>query len=299
MSGLKAGDRIGIGIVGYGFVGRAIEAGFSKKADIYIRDIAIKDTHSMGHLVRNCEVIFVAVPTPFNVVKHECDTTAIDSVLGQINQIAEDIAKYQIVVIKSAIPPLDARKFQSKYRFARLIVSPEYLSEKDPIRDFINQQAMILGGDEKENCERVVEIFNTYSICNRYAKIGICTLEEAALLKYMENTFLALKVVFMNEYHKLYTQFGFGSSINFNRMLRLHHLDKRMWNEYPYQIPGPDGHFGFGGKCLPKDLLSIVSEAEKKGVEMKLLKKAWELNLVMRSDRNWEFIPGGVNTGGF
>ena len=58
------------------------------------------------------------------------------------------------------------------------------------------------------------------------------------------------------------------------------------------QVPGPDGKFGFGGSCFPKDLRAIIQFAEENGVDMRTLKAAWETNLEVRPERDWEELKG-------
>ena len=58
------------------------------------------------------------------------------------------------------------------------------------------------------------------------------------------------------------------------------------------QVPGPDGQLGFGGKCFPKDIQAIIHYAESLGLEMSVLKGAWETNLKVRPEKDWESLTG-------
>ena len=57
-------------------------------------------------------------------------------------------------------------------------------------------------------------------------------------------------------------------------------------------IPGPDGKAGFGGSCFPKDIQAMITHGESVGVDMKVLKGAWEKNLEVRPERDWEKLKG-------
>ena len=57
-------------------------------------------------------------------------------------------------------------------------------------------------------------------------------------------------------------------------------------------VPGPDGKFGFGGSCFPKDVQAMINFAKKSGISPNVLKGAWETNLEVRPERDWEKLKG-------
>ena len=287
-----------IGVIGYGIVGKSVDVGFKDKCNIYINDPNEKEifTVSKVDVVENCDYIFVGVPTPYDPEKKKFNNTIIKEVITEINTIASELKYFPIVVIKSAVLPSVIDWFANNCRSIRIVISPEYLTEKTAIHDFVNQKVMILGG-EQSDCEEIQTLFKDYSICNRDCKVGICTNKEAALIKYMENSFLAVNNIFLNQFKIMYDAM-FGSKNvpdDFNRLLKCFHLDERMGQfRYPYTIPGPDGDIGFGGKCLPKDVQSIISESKEYGVPLTLLEEVIKINNKIRTDRDWEWINGSM-----
>ena len=184
-----------IGIVGFGFVGKAIATGF-KNNNLFIHDIDIKkcEPHKCSPiktLVEECNFIFVCVSTP--LTNKDFDDNSITSVIKKLDNSSKEKADNPIVIIKSAVIPSKVKEYLKYCRNIELVISPEYLRGRFAEHDFVNQKLMILGG-KMHICERVKELFHANSICNKEAKIGICHPLEAALIKYMENSFLELKI---------------------------------------------------------------------------------------------------------
>lgn len=286
-----------VGIVGYGIVGKAHEIAFEQDCDVLINDP--KFTHLSNHvdkkeLMGRCEAIFICVPTPYNPLERVFNDKIIQTVMKQLDENRSS-RNNPVVVIKSAVIPSVVKELVEKYPKLLIIVNPEYLSERNSIADLLAQETLILGGP-KYGRERIKELFLNHSRCNKKCTIGEGDdAAEIAMIKYMENAFLAVKVIFMNEFKELFDKmFDKTDDKAFNEIIKIHQLDTRMGGTYPAIIPGPDGHLGFGGKCLPKDILSIISEAEGVGSRMHLLSTTWTKNLKIRSDRNWTEIEGAV-----
>ena len=286
-----------VGIIGLGIVGKSIRLAFGQHCKLFINDKKVSKyaPYSIDDVVKNCGFIFLSVPTPFDNVNNEIETTIIDIVVQSINESAIKQSKSPIVIVKSAVVPRVVRRWLSNFTKINIIISPEYLTQRDSLHDMVNQEVMVLGGD-RNLCKRVKRLFIENSICNKQCKVAYCTAEEAALVKYMENSFLGLKNIFLNEYKFYYDRyFNNTDHYRFNALLDVFHTDKRM-GILPnnYRIPGPDGDIGYGGKCLPKDILSIVSEGRKIGVEFELLEKVNYINNKIRTDKDWEKIEGAM-----
>jgi len=103
----------------------------------------------------------------------------------------------------------------------------------------------------------------------------------------MNNCFFALKVSFLNEMRILADKCGVQWETAVDGFVR----DGRIGHSH-LQVPGPDGKFGFGGSCFPKDLRAIIQFAEENGVDTRTLKAAWETNLEVRPERDWEELKG-------
>ena len=282
-----------LGIVGYGFVGKAIEVGFKDYTEILICDPKYLEINKqISLLVANCEFIFIAVPTPYIISENKQDDSILNKCLNEIDDHSNFQEKVQTVIIKSAILATNVNKYIKKYTNLNIVISPEYLTERTYLHDFVNQECMILGGNKKI-CQQITEFYKNYSICNNKVKIGYCSAVEAAFLKYVENNFLALKVIFLNQMKDIYDKLPINH--NYNKFLKNHHLDTRIGVfNFDYTVPGPDGDYGFGGKCLPKDVLSLITESKKLGISSELMSKVWSLNLKYRKNKNWETIEGAV-----
>ena len=225
-------------IVGHGYVGSAISNAFSTD-DLIIVDPKY-NSNKLSDLKKNkFDVIFVCVDTPqgenFRTLK---------SILKQINVYLPG----NIVCCKSTASPRFYHSISNMYKNISIIHSPEYLSHWNNKQDFINQSFLILGG-KTNDCKVIAEIF-----LNRLKKIKtvrITDIRTAALIKYSENAFLALKVTFANELYKMHSELKCPSSFeDFTEMLG---LDPRITNSQ-MQVPGRDGKFGWGGHCFIKDL---------------------------------------------
>jgi len=169
-----------------------------------------------------------------------------------------------------------------------LVFNPEFLTERSAHFDFINQARIVLGGawNESVGVIKVAELFRrrfgkTISILNT-------TFESAELIKYMTNTFFATKVSFLNEMKQISDAESWSVWEDVKEgFLR----DGRVGHSH-MNVPGPDGKSGFGGSCFPKDIQAMITHGASLGVDMKVLKGAWEKNLEVRPERDWEKLKG-------
>ena len=117
-----------------------------------------------------------------------------------------------------------------------------------------------------------------------HAPVGYCDAVGAALIKYMGNAYLALKVSMLNQYYELWEQLG--CTTEWSELAKIWHLDARIGDSH-YDIPGPDGDRGWGGNCFPKDVNALLREAEAQGVSLSILEEAWTYNKSIRTKINW------------
>jgi|TARA_B100001741_G_C16553181_1_gene600619 UDPglucose 6-dehydrogenase len=274
-----------IGIIGKGFVGSAVEHGFSCnenfRAKIKIYDINPKlSSHSLSETINTSDYIFLSVPTPANE-DGSINLDYIDLALDNINQCIKNDC---VILIRSTIVPGTSSKLSNKYPALNIVFNPEFLTEKNANNDFINQSRIILGG-EKELTAKVANLYNW-----RFAdKIPIIETdyETAELIKYMNNTFLATKVSFMNEMFLIADKVG----ADWDKAVEGFILDSRIGSSH-VNVPGHDGEFGFGGSCFPKDIQAIIKFSKKIGVDSKVVEAAWNTNLKVRPKKDWEKLEG-------
>jgi len=286
-----------IGIIGYGFVGKAVECGFRDKCEgIYLLDPAYpKLSCSMEEMVLNSKFIFIAVPTPMKSVDGgEFDSAILDQVLEDLYPYYHSLEKEErpVIILKSTTLPNVIRGYLREYPEYRLVMSPEFLVENDALRRFVNMDSLVLGGAPLDTYP-VEELYKTYSICNDKCKVAHIDAVAASFLKYMVNCFLATKVIFMNQFHSLYRELVTGT--DWDTLVDAMHQDPRTGNSHG-QVPGPDGDYGVGGKCFPKDLNAMIYSAKEHNVNMSLLETVWDINKRVRSNWDWKSIIGAVSS---
>lgn len=260
--------EVRIGIIGLGFVGSAILNSLSDRfIDLIIIDPDKGYNFTYNDLV-GAEAVFVCVPTPRNN-NGNCDTSILEDVLDRLHNI-----RYTGVIIsKCTAPPNVYQKLNEQY--PNLVHIPEFLTAADAMQDYLNGSFAIIGGSIKAYMNEA-ERFTKISQQN-LKTIVHCDIGEAALTKYAINSFLATKVVFMNELHGL----AVASGLDYNIIAEMISLDKRIGRSH-MKVPGPDGTFGFGGYCLPKDTEALLSLSKDLGVTMQVLEAALKKNLLLR-----------------
>jgi len=279
-----------IGIVGNGFVGSAVQYGFSPNvgvdADVRVYDVnPNKSTHTLEETVNESDFIFLSVPTPANN-DGSINIDILDNALNDINEVLEID---NTILIRSTVIPGTTRELQYKYNQLNLLFNPEFLTERSAKFDFINQSRFIVGSSEKSLNMMCAESF-TDLIRDRF---GDCVAiletnyETAEMIKYMSNCFFATKVSFMNEMYQIAEK----SNVNWDDAVAGFVADGRIGHSH-LNVPGPDGKFGFGGSCFPKDIQAMIDFAETVGIEPTVLYGVWEKNLQVRPEQDWEELKG-------
>ena len=272
-----------IGIIGQGFVGNAIYQKLSKYYKVFTYDIQAKLCNSdLPEVLERCKIIFVCLPTPMNK-DGSCNLDILDSTLDQINKASREVED-RIVVIKSTIIPGSTDDFQLKYRHIDLVFNPEFLTEANAVDDFENQTRLLLGGNVRATT-KIKQIFS--AAFRKTPRIIKTDAKTAELVKYVTNTFLATKVSFANEIYQLCESLD----LDYDKIIEYATLDPRLGDSH-WGVPGPDGDFGFGGHCFPKDLAAIIEITKQKNITNNVLKAAQTTNNTVRSNRDWEKMKG-------
>ena len=254
-----------IGIVGLGFVGGAIKESIDTFSLVLVDKDPNKGTHTFADLM-TCEGVFVCVPSP-TADDGSCDTSILESVLEQLKDYKG------VIISKVTAPPSVYERLNKQY--PNLVHSPEFLTAANAVMDYMNGRFAIVGGDVlayRNEAERIIRL----SQSNLQA-VSHCSIKEAALTKYAINSFLATKVVFMNELYKL----AEAQESDFNKIAYMMQLDDRIGNSH-LKVPGPDGAFGFGGMCFPKDTSALLKYSESLGVNLNVLDSAVKKNTLLR-----------------
>lgn len=257
-----------VAIIGYGHVGKSMHQLFP---DALIYDPNIETyKNTQEQINKECSMAIICVWTGTNE-DGSCDTSIVESSIKWL--------KTPLILIKSTIAPGTTDYLKKKYK-KRICMSPEYFGEYSywvpeewkPA----GWQYIIVGGDSDD----VAQIMDYFVESNGPLKEYFsCTAIEAELIKYAENTFFATKVTFANELYDICKKFG----ANWYQVREGWVKDARVGKSHTAVFPR---NRGYGGKCLPKDILALFTASEKKGYTPKLLKSVIEANSKIRQERN-------------
>ena len=275
-----------IGIVGKGFVGSAVQNGFSPNtgcdAEVRVYDKnPSRSLHSLEETVNESDVVFISVPTPAGI-DGKIDLTILNDAINDINEVS--INRETIFLVRSTVVPGTTSNIQQTFPKLRIVFNPEFLTERSANFDFINQTRFILGGS-KDNTTKVADLFR-----DRFGEsipVIETNYETAELIKYMNNCFFATKVSFLNEMYQVAEKSGVDWELAVDGFVR----DGRIGHSH-MNVPGPDGKFGFGGSCFPKDIQAMINHGESLDLNMNTLKGVWNTNLEVRPERDWENLKG-------
>ena len=264
-----------IGVVGNGFVGNAVAKGFSGKVnEIRIYDIdKSKSTH--GYLkTMTSDYVFVCLPTPMvDMEGGKCNLSIIEEFFKELPTTIDGI-----IIIKSTVPVGTTERLSKKYPYLKIIHNPEFLTANNAEEDFINSDRHVIGG-KKGIREWVARM---YSFCFPDVPILSMSSNESELVKYFANCFLATKVMVFNEMKFLCNNLD----MDFDTIMSGVVMDNRIGNSHT-KVPGPDGEYGFGGTCFPKDINSLIHTMEENGIDPLILKSVWEQNKKYRMGWDW------------
>lgn len=279
-----------IGIIGMGIVGSATGGVFSRVHKVYGYDkykIDFNKENNILKLSENAEVVFLCVPTPMQK-DGKMDDSAINESLELLNESVKKTgrkAEEIIIVIRSTSIPGTCDKIAKKYNF-KFATNPEFLTEKAAFEDMEKTNRIVIWVNDDFSRNKLLGVYKTlfpkaeYVIVNR---------KTAEMIKYTANTFLASQIGIANEIYKICEALG----VDYQEVKKAILLDERIARNI--NVPGPDGDFGFGGKCFPKDLNALIKVSEDNGHNPELLKEVWNLNMRIRKNKDWMNIPGAIS----
>jgi UDPglucose 6-dehydrogenase len=259
-----------VGIIGLGFVGSAINSSLEMMmhSRLTLVDPAKGYTDQIEDCI-DCTGIFVCVPSPMGD-DGSCDTSILESVLKQLKEIGYN----GVIISKCTAPPDVYERLNAEY--PNLVHAPEFLTAANAVSDYANGSFAMIGGRVpayQREAERIIRISQSLLGDN----VVYCSIGEAALAKYTINSFLATKVIFMNEIYHLSKKLG----LRYDVVAAMYTMDPRIGKSHTV-VPGPDGAFGFGGACFPKDTAALLKIAEQHGSDMMVLDAAVKKNTLLR-----------------
>jgi len=226
---------------------------------------ALRVTGSLGEALAGTRILFACVGTPPRPTGAP-DLTFLRKLLADLRQMGPGWAggEQPVVVLKSTVPPGTNRWAQQFLgdRFA-VASNPEFLREGTAVADFFHPDRIVVGAESAHAADLVASLYQTVN-----APLIKTGWEEAELVKYATNAFLAVKVTFANEVAALCDSLGADAPA----VLRALGLDQRVGERF--LSPGP----GFGGSCLPKDLAALRWKSRRLGVRLDLLPAALRAN---------------------
>jgi len=270
-----------VGIVGQGFVGTAIHEGFKRYVNIETYDKYKNESSTCGsleELSEKAEIIFVCLPTPMKS-NGDCDLSIVSETIFKLDSFDNN----NIAVIKSTVLPGTTKKFNKECKNIQVVFNPEFLTEVNFIEDFKNQNRVIIGGPRPAS----TKVKNLYRKAYSSASVIKTGSDSAEMVKYFTNCFLATKVSFSNEIKQICEKIG----VDYDKIVEYGLYDQRIGKTH-FSSPGPDGKFGFGGSCFPKDINALINFSEGLGVKPMVLKSVWKKNLEVRPERDWEKLKG-------
>lgn len=282
-----------IGIIGYGFVGKACDYGFNVGNNVVLAYDKYKGVDGanpstapgrttplvpLEEAVRKSEYIFVCLPTPFHEKEMRIDLEIMDRNIDEIARITDGTDK--IVIVKSTVVPGTTRRYQAAYPRTHFAFNPEFLTEKNYLEDFVNADRIVIGADNNQVSRRVNDLYRS-----RFpgTKIHLTDTESAEVVKYMANCALAVKVMVANEFY----DFCQARGLNYDEIAEMVGDDIRIGHSH-LKVTSVRG---FGGKCFPKDMAAMIGRMREVGVDASLLETVWSKNLRIRKVRDWEEIP--------
>lgn len=251
------------------------EPGLDKLVDSNMQAGRLTFGDDIAEAVRGAEAVFIAVGTP---PRNGDGAADMQYVHAAAQQIARALTGYAVIVTKSTVPAGTSRRIAEIVRAARpeadfdVASNPEFLREGNAIGDFMRPDRVIIGLDQNAadggaRAEAVMrKVYRPLSLIE--APLLFTSLETAELTKYASNSFLALKISFINEMASLCEKLG----ADVHDLAKGMGLDGRIGRKFLH--PGP----GYGGSCFPKDTLALSRIGQEAGSPCRLVETTVQVN---------------------
>ncbi|MBA7658936.1 UDP-glucose 6-dehydrogenase YwqF [subsurface metagenome] len=249
------------------------ETGLSEMLQKHIKQNKIHFTDNIEKGIAFSEVIFLCVGTP------QGDTGKAD--LCQIEEASKDIAKhmksYKLIIEKSTVP-VNTHQWVKRVikRYAKeniefdIASNPEFLKEGSAVYDFMNPDRIVVGVESDRAREIFKRLYNPF--VEKGIPLIITTPSAAELIKHASNSFLAIKISYINMVSELCEKVG----ANIDMVAEGMGYDKRIGRAFL------QAGIGYGGSCFPKDVKAFIKIAEEQGIDFKLLEEVEKINLSRR-----------------
>ena len=215
--------------------------------DSNVRDNLFFSTNYQKSVDENTDIVFVCVQTPTDPDTGKTKTDYINSVLIELKKIE---SFNFTICIKSTIKGSLVEKISNEIDldFKKVIFNPEFLREGSALYDFFNPDRIVIGGSDQKGLDKCLELYESFD-CEKI----ITDSNSSQMIKYLSNTYLAMRLSFVNETYRLVSEFN-G---NPEEVLKAIGKDKRIGSDYFRPSPG------WGGSCFPKDVKEVMSSFQK------------------------------------
>lgn len=233
------------------------------------RDGRLVFTTDLATTVADAEVIFIAVGTPSRRGDGEADLQYIHAAA---DEIAAAMKPGAVIVIKSTVVVGTNAEVRARIAKARpgvpfsMVSNPEFLREGSAVEDFLRPDRVVVGVHDDAGAAAMKRVYRPLYL--RETPMIVTTLENAEIIKYAANAFLAMKVTFINEVADLCEKAG-G---NVQDVARAIGMDNRIGSKFLHAGPG------FGGSCFPKDTRAYAATGRKKNAPQTLIEQVVTVN---------------------
>ena len=210
------------------------------------------------------EIVFICVQTPNNVETNSVDTKFLESAIAEVSSLQNENL---VITIKSTIPPYEIEKIcnQVGLDMDSLTFNPEFLREGTAVEDFFKPDRIVIGGNDSSKVQKLKDLYSNFE-----AEIIITDPISSQLIKYLANTYLPMRLSFVNEAARLVK----SSGGNLDDVLKGVGMDSRIGQHYFRPSPA------WGGSCFPKDVVEVNNFYDPNEVNVPLIANIIESNKI-------------------
>src|SRR3954469_4808860 len=226
----------------------------------------LRFTGSIKEGVDNSQIVFIAVPTPQGN-DGQVDLSFIEKVAREIAQVLTD---YRVIVDKSTVPVKTGEKVaESIKRYNRhgakfdVVSNPEFLREGCAVGDLMHPDRIVIGAQSQQAVDLMKKVYEPFM-----APILVTDINSAELIKHAANSFLALKISYINAVSAICE----ASGADVEKVADGIGMDRRIGRNFL------NAGLGYGGSCFPKDIAAFIAISEDLGVPFTLLKEVERIN---------------------
>jgi UDPglucose 6-dehydrogenase len=237
--------------------------------EVIHRNVSAHRLHFSGSIqeaVDNSVIVFIAVPTP-QQPNGDVDLSFIEKVA---REIAGVLTNYRVIVDKSTVPVKTGEKVaESIKRYNRhgakfdVVSNPEFLREGCAVHDLMHPDRIVIGAQSEHAIDLMKKVYEPFM-----APILVTDINSAELIKHAANSFLALKISYINAVSAICE----ASGADIQKVADGIGMDRRIGRDFL------NAGIGYGGSCFPKDLAAFVAISEQLGVPFNLLKEVQRIN---------------------